>query len=140
MYCEDTNIPHVLFPHARIQWCPWGYFAYLQRPWGPIKDYPLSILCAEKLSSPGLWRSPENMVAENKVVIFFCSASFKFNVTISWYKDDEFVKGMPGAPNQNQTLVIESVTREHEGSYRCVVSNPGNNVTSRSVVLKVACE
>lgn len=77
------------------------------------------------------------MVATGVEVSFSCVIQSNLNFTVEWT-----LNGMPFALSPDDeivggTLTIRSVLGNHEGSYRCVVTNAAGTTTSQPANLTV---
>lgn len=92
-------------------------------------------------SGPPVVLPPDSQTAATGVeVSFTCLIQSNLNYTIEWT-----LNGVPLALNPNiesvgDTLTIHSVLGNHEGSYRCVVTNAVGTTTTQPANLTVCGE
>lgn len=93
------------------------------------------------LSGPPVVTPPDSQeVATGVQVSFSCLIQSDLNFTVEWTLNGEpFILG-PGDESAGDMLTIRSVLGNHEGSFRCVVTNAAGTTISQPANLTVCGE
>ncbi|XP_034973284.1 carcinoembryonic antigen-related cell adhesion molecule 1 isoform X2 [Zootoca vivipara] len=101
------------------------------------KNTILHVEVYEILSDPILWPA-EAIVAENATVSLQCNTSDRPDVTVTWSKDGNPVPDKAVLFNRNRNLNLTGVSKDEEGMYTCIATNPINTTKSNPSKISLA--
>lgn len=76
--------------------------------------------------------SPSSVVDEFAKMSLKCMAWGADDIEIQWYYKNSFMEG-------GDTLVISSLTRDQEGTYKCIVKSTAS-ASSKDIIISARCE